>query len=138
MSGTGTESGALIRSPEAKVTVYPFQSHVPEFCNFHVLVNASPFSKFVLSGIVTSSTNAALSRQLGVGVGAEGSSVAVAVGGIGVGTVSPCLVGGKVDVTKRIGASVGAPSDETVTQEERRIRRSGRIFLYIFFFAMSL
>ena len=128
---TGTDSGADIRSPEVNATVYPFQSQVPEFCSFHVFVNFSPCFRFVLSGMVMSLTNTAPSLHVGAGVGAAGSSVAVAVGGIGVGRTSPGLVGGRVEVTKRSGASVGVVSDETVTQEDKRIMRIGRIFLYM-------
>ncbi len=52
----------------------------------------------------------------GVGLGVSGSGVSVRVGGIAVGTVKPGLVGGRVDVTKRAGAFVGAFSCERVTQ----------------------
>ena len=94
------------------------------FCSFHVLVKFSRASRRVLSGTVTSSTKTALSRQDGVGVGSDGFGVGEAVGGISVGRVNPCLVGGKVEVTKRTGGSVGV-SPETVTHavdSKRRIR----------------
>jgi hypothetical protein len=47
------------------------------------------------------------------------------VGGISVGRTTPGLVGGRVDVTKASGASVGAVPGETVTHAVRRrpIRR---------------
>jgi len=70
----------------------------------------------------------------GVGLGVSGSGVSVRVGGIAVGTVKPGLVGGKVDVTKRIGAFVGAFSCETVTQAVRinaRRRKVEKLFLFI-------
>ena len=69
----------------------------------------------VLSGTVTSSTKIALSRQEGVGVGSSGFSVGEAVGGISVGRVKPGFVGGRVEVTKSTGASVGV-SRETWAQ----------------------
>jgi hypothetical protein len=40
-------------------------------------------------------------------------------------------VGGRVEVTKRTGVEVGSGPSATVTQEVKRSRRSGRIFLYI-------
>ena len=52
----------------------------------------------------------------GVALGVNGSGVSVSVGGIAVGTVKPGLVGGRVEVTKRGGAFVGAFSCERVTQ----------------------
>lgn len=51
-----------------------------------------------------------------VALGVNGSGVSVRVGGTGVGMVKPGLVGGRVDVTKRAGALVGAFSCETVRQ----------------------
>ncbi len=76
----------------------------PAFLNFHVLVNFSPAGTIVLSGYVTSESNSALSPQcvdeVAVGCGVRGSGVSVRVGGIGVGTVKPGLVGGRVEVTK--------------------------------------
>jgi len=46
-------------------------------------------------------------------------SSGVEVGGTRVGTVRACLVGGRVEVTKRGGAGVAVPrsSEETLTQE---------------------
>lgn len=85
----------------------------------------------VLSGTVTSSTKTALSRQEGVGLGVKGSEVGEAVGGISVGRVKPGLVGGRVDVTKTTGASVGVPP-ETCTQEVKsktRDRASVNFFI---------
>jgi len=52
-----------------------------------------------------------------VTLGVRGSGVSVAVGGISVGKTKPGFVGGRVDVTKRIGASVGEFLGETVTQD---------------------
>ena len=51
-----------------------------------------------------------------VALGVNGSGVSVRVGGTAVGTVKPGLVGGRVEVTKRAGAFVGAFSCETVRQ----------------------
>ena len=64
----------------------------------------------------------------------SGSGVRVRVGGIAVGTVKPGLVGGKVDVTNRTGALVGAFSCETVTHAVRmnaRRRKVEILFLII-------
>jgi hypothetical protein len=57
----------------------------------------------------------------------------VDVGGTRVGTVRACLVGGRVEVTKRgaDGVAVSRFSVDIFTQEVRRIKRSRRIFLYI-------
>lgn len=57
-------------------------------------------------------------------MGADGSSVAVAVGGTGVGNVRPGFVGGRVDVTKPTGSSVVAAWLGTLTQEAKRISRN--------------
>ncbi|MFN8387847.1 MAG: hypothetical protein U0X92_15700 [Anaerolineales bacterium] len=62
---------------------------------------------------------AVTARQLGVGVGAEGRESLRLLAESASGLLIPSFRGGRVDVTKRIGASVGAFSDETVTQEER-------------------
>jgi hypothetical protein len=59
---------------------------------------------------------------VGVGLGVIGLDVGEAVGGTSVGSVSPCLVGGKVEVTKTTGASVGV-SLETWPQAVRSKRR---------------
>jgi hypothetical protein len=57
----------------------------------------------------------------------------VDVGGTRVGTIRACLVGGRVEVTKRgaDGVAVSRFSVDIFTQEVRRIKRSRRIFLYI-------
>ena len=51
----------------------------------------------------------------------DGSSVAVAVGGSSVGMVKACLVGGRVEVTKRGAAGVGVScsSVDTFRQEDK-------------------
>ena len=54
-----------------------------------------------------------------MGDGVNGSSVGVPVGGTAVGRVKPCFVGGRVDVTKRGGAS-GVESSAVTTQDDRR------------------
>lgn len=68
-----------------------------------------------------SSTKSALSLHEAeeVAPGVSGSEVGEAVGGRGVGTVKPGLVGGRVEVTKRGGAGVAVSfaSVETFTQE---------------------
>jgi hypothetical protein len=47
-----------IPTPPVDLNLKPVsQAHDPEFCTFHVFVNASPGSIWVLSGIVTSLTN---------------------------------------------------------------------------------
>ena len=85
--------------------------------------------------MVTSSTRMALSRQeaaeVAVGDGVNGSSVGEAVGGTAVGRVKPCFVGGRVEVTKRGGAS-GVSSSETVTQDVR-MKQINRMNIQIFF-----
>jgi hypothetical protein len=58
-----------------------------------------------------------------VTLGVKGSGVLVEVGGISVGKTRLGFVGGKVEVTKRIGASVGAVPGETLTQDVRRKMR---------------
>jgi hypothetical protein len=58
-----------------------------------------------------------------VTLGVKGSGVSVAVGGISVGRTRLGFVGGKVEVTKRIGASVGAIPGEMLTQDVRRKMR---------------
>src|SRR5215207_1193632 len=92
------------------------------FWSFQVLVNSSPAVRRVLSGTVRSSTKTAPSRQDGVGLGVIGLEVGDAVGGTSVGRVNPGLVGGRVEVTNRAGASVGA-SPETLTQAVRSKKR---------------
>jgi hypothetical protein len=66
----------------------------------------------------------ALSAQFSLAVlvalGVNGSGVSVRVGGIPVGRTTPGFVGGRVEVTKRIGALVGAVPGETVIQDVRR------------------
>src|SRR5574338_694087 len=41
VSGTGTDSGAFILSPDTKAIVYPVHGQEPVFWSFHVLVNGS-------------------------------------------------------------------------------------------------
>jgi hypothetical protein len=65
------------------------------------------------------------------GDGVNGSSVGVPVGGTAVGRVKPCFVGGRVEVTKRGGAS-GGVSSATVTQEVR-MKMVRRVMVQIFF-----
>jgi hypothetical protein len=86
--------------------------------------------------MVTSSTRIALSRQvddpeMGVPV-VDGSAVGEPVGGICVGTVKACLVGGRVEVTKRGGTGVAVPNSsvETLKQEVMIIisRANAQIF----------
>jgi len=60
--------------------------------------------------------------QDGVGVAAVGSKVGEAVGGTGVGSVKPCFVGGKVDVTTMIGA-FGSVVPDVFTHAVNRKRR---------------
>src|SRR5512136_2368090 len=69
----GTDAGPPICSPLANTNWNPSpQSHVPEFLTRHVLTNALPGAMDVLSGIVTSATNAAFKLQpadAGIAVG---------------------------------------------------------------------
>ena len=71
----------------------------------------------MLSGIVTSSTKTALSLHLTEDVELGVNASEVGVDGIGVGKVKPCFVGGRVEVTKRGGASGVTDSCETLTQD---------------------
>ena len=71
-------------------------------------------------------------EEVAVGCGVKGSGVSVRVGGIGVGTVKPGLVGGRVEVTKRTGGLVGAFPDENVTHAGR-INKRARDKTSIFF-----
>jgi len=68
-----------------------------------------------------------------VALGVNGSGVDVAAVGVSVGKVKPGFVGGRVEVTKRGAASVGAFSCETVRQlVSMRVRISVQIiFLFI-------
>ena len=78
----------------------------------------------------------ALSLQLAVaevvGRGVSGSGVSVAVVGVSVGKVKPCLVGGRVEVTKRGGAFVASDSCEMVRHAVRS--RTGIRIKIIFLF----
>jgi hypothetical protein len=56
----------------------------------------------------------------------------VVVGGISVGRITPGLVGGSVEVTKRTGASVGAVPGETLTHEVRRKMRKKVQYAFLF------
>ena len=82
-----------------------------------VFVNVWPLVMTVLSGMVTSAIMAALSLHAPVedvdAVPSAGGVVVVAasgveLGGVAVGSDSPDFVGGRVEVTKRGGASVAA------------------------------
>ena len=68
-----------------------------------------------------------------VALGVKASGVEVAAVGVSVGKVKPGFVGGRVEVTKRGAASVGAFSCETVRQlVSMRVRISVQIiFLFI-------
>jgi len=78
----------------------------------------------------------ALSRQFAVadvvGWGVSGSGVSVLASGVSVGRIKPCLVGGRVEVTKRGGAFVASDSCETVRQAVRS--RTGIRIKIIFLF----
>ena len=62
-----------------------------------------------------------------VGLGVNGSGASVRVGGISVGMVKPCLVGGRVEVTKRGGAFVAVSSEETVMHDVRVRAKSRKV-----------
>ena len=117
VSGTGTESGALhfVAGDERDGVTGPCAgAGVLKFPGLGELLPGCPGACY--QGTVTSSTKTAPSLQDGVGVGVNGSGVGEVVGGISVGTVKFSPVGGRVEVTKRTGAFVGA-SPETLTQE---------------------
>ena len=77
--------------------------------------------------------SAQFAPEVVVGLGVNGSGVMVVVGGISVGRTRPGLVGGKVEVTKRIGASVGAVPGETVTQAVRIMTVTRIVQMSLFF-----
>ena len=60
---TGAVSGAPIRSPLTKPSLYPVHGQVPVFLNFHVLVKDLPRMTCVPSGMVTSSISTATTLQ---------------------------------------------------------------------------
>ena len=66
----------------------------------------------------------------------DGSAVGEPVGGICVGTVKACLVGGRVDVTKRgaAGVAVSLACVDTSTQDANRETRMSVIVILLFIF----
>ena len=77
----------------------------------------------------------ALSLQLAVaevGRGVRGSGVSVEVIGVCVGTVKPCFVGGRVEVTKGGGALVPESACETETQAVKAHARSNVNIFFLF------
>lgn len=70
-------------------------------------------------------------------MGADGSSVAVAVGGIGVGRVKPGFVGGRVDVTKTTGVSAVGSADVFTHAVKRSRRESTSVIFFIICFLFN-
>jgi hypothetical protein len=119
--------------------VYPLQLHLPLFMNRHVFVNFSPRGMSALSGTVTSWIITALSLQAVPAVPTEsvpsgvvvvdGSGVVVTA--VAVGRDKPGLVGARVEVTKRGGASVVASG--AILMQDVRLKPKRRANIQIFF-----
>ena len=100
----------------------PVHAQVPVFLNFHVFVKIFPAGTLELSGMVTSSSNTALSLHFTDFV-RKAVPVAGAGNGVRVGRGVASFVGGRVEVTKR-GADCGvAVCTETVMQDVKSIER---------------
>jgi hypothetical protein len=70
-------------------------------------------------------------------VGAAGSNVGVVVGGTGVGNFKACFVGGKVEVTKTTGASVGACAEVLTHAASSKITIKANAIRCLFMYFMD-
>ena len=104
---------------------------MPLFLNSHVFVNVSPGFIFVLSGMVTSRNNTALSVQLTGAVTASVGAMVISGTAVKVAGTKPGFVGIKVAVIK-FGRDVSSEESTEMEMQEERNRVSIRIiFLFI-------
>ncbi len=112
VSGTGAVSDAFMRSPATKAIVYPVHAQEPVFWNCHVFVNLLPRGTFVPSAMVKSWRRTAESLQPGCPVAETlvGDMVLAVAGGFRKGV----FVGGRVEVTNRIGVGLDSTGEMVI------------------------